>query len=180
MSKTTESCVQAGVNDQKQGNRQGRPTSVGPVAKTRKPGEKTSCGASAADPSPDHSGNSRRLHGHRRGVGLQSSPRGETDFTPEGDEPALTPDPTTGMESSAATVVITARRTKITGLYNRRRQPGEVPTPATAIQNQCRECMGWDADGCGTLTNAIRQCSATECWLWPWRVRGLDPEAWER
>lgn len=77
-------------------------------------------------------------------------------------------------------VPTSARRAKSRTLYDRRRRPGEVPTLATAVQNHCRECCGWDSGGSGSVTAAVRDCEAVECWLWPWRTRGFDAEAWER
>ncbi len=81
---------------------------------------------------------------------------------------------------SARPVSPSTRRTKSRTLHDRRRRPGEAPTLATAVQNHCRECCGWDSGGSGSTTGSVRDCEAVECWLWPWRTRGLDPEAWER
>jgi hypothetical protein len=62
-------------------------------------------------------------------------------------------------------------------LYNRRRLPGEVVTRSAAIQNFCRECLGWNSGGLGSLAENIRSCDCQECWLWPWRNGGLDDTA---
>ena len=59
-------------------------------------------------------------------------------------------------------------------LENRRREPGEIPSMKCAIQNNCRECLGWDAGGCGSLSQAIRECCSPKCWFYPWRNGVLD------
>lgn len=56
----------------------------------------------------------------------------------------------------------------------RRRHPGEVVTRSASIRNFCRECLGWDAAGCGSLAAAVAECSARECWLWPWRNGAIE------
>ena len=65
-------------------------------------------------------------------------------------------------------------------LVKRRRHPGKVATRRYAIQNFCRGGVGFNSDGLGSITENVRQCPATECWLWPWRAGSIDPEAWER
>ena len=65
-------------------------------------------------------------------------------------------------------------------LVKRRRHPGEVATRRYALQNFCRECVGFNSGGLGSITENVRQCPATECWLWPWRAGSIDSEAWER
>ena len=65
-------------------------------------------------------------------------------------------------------------------LFKRRRLRGEVPTRLYAIQNQCRECVGFNSGGLGSIAENVRQCPATECWLWPWRNGNEDPAARER
>lgn len=62
-------------------------------------------------------------------------------------------------------------------LHRRRREPGEVVTRSASIQNHCRECLGWDSGGAGTLAEAVRDCCSPGCWLWPWRNGPLDPAA---
>ena len=59
-------------------------------------------------------------------------------------------------------------------LKRRRRKPGEIPDPRTAIQNHCRECMGFTADDMPSLKACVEACTAYECWLHPWRVGVLD------
>ena len=56
------------------------------------------------------------------------------------------------------------------GLVNRRREPGEIPNRRQAIMNFCSECMGWDAGGFGSIRESVRQCTAKECWLYPYRA----------
>lgn len=48
-------------------------------------------------------------------------------------------------------------------IVKRRRRPGELVTPRTAIRNHCLECVGYDA-------SEVRRCTAPECWLWPFRL----------
>lgn len=59
-------------------------------------------------------------------------------------------------------------------LKRRRRRPGEVPTRKEAIRNMCFECMGWEN------TSYIRECTAKECWLYPYRLGALDVESIEK
>jgi len=51
----------------------------------------------------------------------------------------------------------------------RRREPGELLNRRDAIRAFCSECMGHDSDGLGSVAEAVRQCPAVACWLWPWR-----------
>jgi len=67
-----------------------------------------------------------------------------------------------------------------THLAKRRRNPDEVVTRSAAIQNQYRGCMDWNSGGLGSIAEAVRQCPATECWLWLWRNGALDPDAQRR
>ena len=62
-------------------------------------------------------------------------------------------------------------------LHRRRRCEGELPTPKMAIQNHCRECMGFSADDMPSLSAAVGACTAIECWLYPWRRGTLDESA---
>jgi hypothetical protein len=80
---------------------------------------------------------------------------------------------------SAAVVPKNTGRSKTRKVYNSRRPTGVVATLAVSIMNHCRECCGFDADGLGSIRENVRRCPATQCWLWPYRVRGLDPAAWE-
>ena len=41
--------------------------------------------------------------------------------------------------------------------------PGEIATRSVAIRNQCIECMGYAA-------HEVKECSAPECWLYPYRM----------
>lgn len=61
-----------------------------------------------------------------------------------------------------------------TYIKHRRREPGEVVTRSAAIQAFCRECVGWDSDGCGSVAGNVRSCACEECWLHPWRNGKLD------
>lgn len=73
-------------------------------------------------------------------------------------------------------------RKRISGMINcrklkrRRRKPGEVATRTVAIQNMCRECMGFTADDMPSLAATVKACTAYECWLWPWRNGKIDEE----
>jgi len=80
---------------------------------------------------------------------------------------------------AAATRKERARMINMRRLVKRRREPGETPSMKCATQNFCRECMGWDAAESGSLAQAIRECSAAECWLYPWRTGKLDVETYE-
>ena len=63
-----------------------------------------------------------------------------------------------------------------TYIRHRRRKPKEVVTRSAAIQAHCRECMGWDSGGLGSVAEAVRVCTAPECWLYPWRNGKLGPK----
>ncbi len=63
-----------------------------------------------------------------------------------------------------------------TYIRHRRRKPDEVVTRSAAIQAHCRECMGWDSGGLGSVAEAVRECTAPECWLYPWRNGKLSIE----
>ena len=52
-------------------------------------------------------------------------------------------------------------------LRRRRRRKGEVASRKEAIRNFCLECMGYQVA-------EIKRCTATECWLYPWRLGMLD------
>lgn len=54
----------------------------------------------------------------------------------------------------------------------RRRKPGEAPTRKDCIRNFCLECMHYQIA-------EIRRCTATECWLYPYRLGALDKETIE-
>jgi hypothetical protein len=62
-------------------------------------------------------------------------------------------------------------------LKRRRRKAGEVPDIKTAVQNHCRECMGFTADDMPSLRAAVDACTAFECWLWCYRLGSLDEAA---
>lgn len=55
------------------------------------------------------------------------------------------------------------------GIVSRRRKPGERMDRSFCIRNFCRECMGWESEGAGSMAEAIRACPAPECWLYTWR-----------
>lgn len=52
---------------------------------------------------------------------------------------------------------------KSTHRVRRRRLPGELATPMTAIRNHCLECCGWQSA-------EVRRCTAPKCWLYPYRM----------
>ena len=64
-----------------------------------------------------------------------------------------------------------------TTLARERRKRGQIAGRTVAVQNFCRECMGFDPGDSGSLSGAVKNCTAHECWLWPWRSGPLDPDA---
>ena len=62
-------------------------------------------------------------------------------------------------------------------LERRRRRSGEIPTQRFAIQNHCRECMGFTSDDMPSLRACVAACTAVECWVYPWRLGTLDETA---
>lgn len=54
-------------------------------------------------------------------------------------------------------------------LKRRRRKKGEVASRKEAVRNFCLECMGYQIA-------EVRRCTATQCWLYPWRLGALDEE----
>ncbi len=63
----------------------------------------------------------------------------------------------------------TAAAMNHTEMATDRRQPGQIAARSLSIQNFCRECNGFDSGGAGSMAAAVKECSATACWLWPWR-----------
>ena len=59
-------------------------------------------------------------------------------------------------------------------LMRSRRKDGNIANKRYSIQNFCRECHGWDAGDSPSLSAAVDECPAEECWLWPWRNGKLD------
>ena len=60
-----------------------------------------------------------------------------------------------------------------------RRKPGEIRNRRDSITSFCSECItsyGLDVGGYGSVLNAIRMCTSTECHLYPWRTGKLDTE----
>ena len=60
-----------------------------------------------------------------------------------------------------------------------RRQDGEVRNRRDSITSFCSECItsyGLDVGGYGSVLNAIRMCTSTECHLYPWRTGKLDTD----
>ena len=58
-----------------------------------------------------------------------------------------------------------------------RRKPGEIRTRKDSIASFCSECItsyGLDTGGYGSVLNAIRMCTSTECHLYPWRTGKLE------
>jgi len=99
----------------------------------------------------------------------------ESEF--ESEESILDPDTTSGMDQdprSSPRVPKTPYGGNHNKLERRRRLPHEIPNRRYAIMNFCRECHGWEPDMTGTLTEAIRNCPAPKCWLWPWRNGKVD------
>ena len=65
------------------------------------------------------------------------------------------------------------------GTASDRRKPGEVRTRKDSIRSFCSECItsyGLDVGGYGSVLNAIRMCTSTECHLYPWRTGNLDTD----
>ena len=58
-----------------------------------------------------------------------------------------------------------------------RRKPGEIRTRKDSITSFCSECItsyGLDTGGYGSVLNAIRMCTSTNCHLYPWRTGKLE------
>ena len=53
-------------------------------------------------------------------------------------------------------------------IVSRRRKEHEIPTLRVAVQNFCRECMGFQP-------SLIEGCSDPQCWLFPWRLGKTPP-----
>lgn len=53
--------------------------------------------------------------------------------------------------------------TRVDTVQNRRREPDELAIPEIAIQNHCRECMGFQP-------SLVEGCTAPACWLHPLRL----------
>lgn len=64
----------------------------------------------------------------------------------------------------------------VRGIHMRRKEPGEVSSRSDAIKNFCRECLGWDSGGCGSMAAAVKACNVRCCWLHPYRMGAVDPE----
>lgn len=62
------------------------------------------------------------------------------------------------------------------GLQRRSRKPGEIATRCLSIRNFCYECMGYDPGDSGSLSAAVKECTAVSCWLWPWRNGKVDTD----
>lgn len=60
-----------------------------------------------------------------------------------------------------------AKVKKISKTMRRNRKPGETCTMKFAIKSFCLECMG-------DQVGEVRKCTAPTCWLWPYRLGGLD------
>ena len=63
---------------------------------------------------------------------------------------------------------------KSTKLTKARRKPGELATKATAIYNQCRECIGWDREEYSNIGAHVKACPNADCELWSFRVPGAS------
>ena len=72
------------------------------------------------------------------------------------------------------------KRTEAVNMKGRatdRRKTGEIRNRKDSITSFCSECItsyGLDTGGYGTILNAIRMCTATECHLYPWRTGKLE------
>lgn len=62
---------------------------------------------------------------------------------------------------------------KVRAPKRRRRLPNEIPSLHAAIRSFCAECMGYEGP------QAVRQCTAPACWLYPWR-NAERPEIWKQ
>ena len=60
------------------------------------------------------------------------------------------------------------------GVRQRQRKPDEVMSARASIRNFCLSCFEWE-----DTTRAIRECTAPDCWLYPWRF-GKTPEERKR
>jgi hypothetical protein len=56
-----------------------------------------------------------------------------------------------------------------TGKASKRRQRKQIAPMDLSIRNFCRECMGFSKGDSDSLDEAIENCPAWECWLYPWR-----------
>ena len=68
-------------------------------------------------------------------------------------------------------------RINVRTIVHRRREPGEIASRKHSIQNFCRECLGWDPDGFGSVAENVRNCVGERCWLYPYRTGKLDENA---
>ena len=72
---------------------------------------------------------------------------------------------------------ITSEAVNTKGRATDRRKTGEIRNRKDSITSFCSECItsyGLDTGGYGTILNAIRMCTATECHLYPWRTGKLE------
>ncbi len=49
----------------------------------------------------------------------------------------------------------------------KRREIGEIASKKMAIRNHCLECVGYSE-------KEVTECTATKCWMWPWRFGTLS------
>jgi len=56
----------------------------------------------------------------------------------------------------------------------RLRKSGEVPDRMTAIKWKCYDCMGFEAEGHGSILARVMDCPVHGCPLWPWRGGKFD------
>jgi hypothetical protein len=75
------------------------------------------------------------------------------------------------------------RKTKaaisVTKVPTRDRLPSEVANKGNSIRWFCHSCVGYEADGHGSIAARVRDCDARYCPLWPWRNGQLDERALE-
>ena len=141
MSKTTEDCAQAGVDDQERGT-------IGPDV-----------GAPIAETASVRPGSDERKKGPEKcSTGTQggATPKGTGEI-----EDGL------GCIENGPEM---APRVFSRAIHDRPRMPGEVSYRSTAIYNQCRHCRGWEGDG-RSLAAEIEACPNRGCPLWDFRTQ---------
>lgn len=69
---------------------------------------------------------------------------------------------------SIETRMANAKKINVRRAPRARRKPGDIPAPKTAIRAHCLECLGWETDP--------KDCTATSCWLYPWRRGRLETD----
>jgi len=83
------------------------------------------------------------------------------------------------LEARKEAIKKAAEIINVKGRATDRRKAGEVRNRRDSITSFCSECItsyGDDIGGYGTILNAIRMCTATECHLYPWRTGKLETD----